>query len=115
MMYLGMNRNDGQAISEIEHIRQSVSDILITPVGSRVMRRDYGSQLSTLIDQPQNPGLNLQMMAAIYGAVLRWETRISLTAINLASSVNGEMVVDLVGNRTDTAGRIQFSLPVRGQ
>nr|WP_308530318.1 GPW/gp25 family protein [uncultured Serratia sp.]DAL85537.1 MAG TPA: baseplate assembly protein [Caudoviricetes sp.] len=115
MMYIGMNRNNGMAIAEIDHIRQSVSDILITPVGSRVMRRDYGSQLSTLIDQPQKPALKLQMMAAVYGAVLRWETRISLTAVNITSDADGKMVVDLVGNRTDTAGRIQFSLPVRGQ
>ncbi|WP_416261796.1 GPW/gp25 family protein [Gibbsiella quercinecans] len=115
MMYLGMNRNTGQAISDIEHIRQSVSDILVTPAGSRLMRRDYGSQLSTLIDQPQNPALKLQMMAAIYGAVLRWEDRITLTAINMSMDANGKMIVDLTGSRTDTAERIQFSLPVRGQ
>ncbi|RZA92967.1 hypothetical protein EVY19_18935, partial [Escherichia coli] len=29
--------------------------ILRTPVGSRVMRRDYGSLLASMIDQPQTP------------------------------------------------------------
>ena len=38
--YLGMNAHTGLAISEVEHIRQSVRDILVTPVGSRVMRRE---------------------------------------------------------------------------
>ena len=46
--YLGMNSQTGLSISEVEHIRQSVRDILVTPVGSRVMRREYGSLLSAL-------------------------------------------------------------------
>ena len=49
--YLGMNSQTGLSIAEVEHIRQSVRDILVTPVGSRVMRREYGSLLSALIDQ----------------------------------------------------------------
>ena len=52
--YLGMNSQTGLSISEVEHIRQSVRDILVTPVGSRVMRREYGSLLSQMIDQPQS-------------------------------------------------------------
>ncbi len=48
--YLGMNSHTGLSISEADHIRQSVRDILLTPVGSRVMRREYGSLLSALID-----------------------------------------------------------------
>ncbi|ELY5272404.1 baseplate assembly protein, partial [Yersinia enterocolitica] len=51
--YLGMSRNAGQTITDADHISQSIADILITPVGSRVMRRAYGSLLSELIDQPQ--------------------------------------------------------------
>lgn len=70
--YLGMNSQTGLSISEVEHIRQSVRDILVTPVGSRVMRREYGSLLSALIDQPQTPALRLQIMAACYSAIQRW-------------------------------------------
>lgn len=44
--YLGMNRGSGRTVTDLEHIRQSVSDILITPIGSRTMRRSYGSLLS---------------------------------------------------------------------
>ncbi|MET1433167.1 GPW/gp25 family protein, partial [Yersinia enterocolitica] len=74
--YLGMNRHAGQTITDSDHISQSIADILITPVGSRVMRRTYGSLLSELIDQPQNPALRLQIMAASYSAILRWEPRV---------------------------------------
>lgn len=54
MNWLGMNAATGRAVSATDHIVQSVRDILITPVGSRVMRRDYGSELFYLIDHPQH-------------------------------------------------------------
>jgi len=112
--YIGMNRNSGLSIGDIDHIRQSISDILTTPQGSRVMRRDYGSLLSTLIDQPQNPALRLKMMAAVYGAVMRWEPRVTLNAINISTSINGSMIVDLSGSHTDSNNPLNLSMSVRG-
>ncbi len=53
--YIGMSRSTGQALTDTDHIRQSIGDILRTPIGSRVMRRNYGSLLSAMIDQPQTP------------------------------------------------------------
>ncbi|MCS3425874.1 phage baseplate assembly protein W [Rahnella sp. BIGb0603] len=110
--YLGMNKNSGTAIEDFDHIRQSVSDILNTPAGSRVMRRNYGSLLSSLIDQPQNDALRLQMMAICYTALLHWEPRISLSAITFDTSYTGKMVVELTGNRSDTATDFSLNIPV---
>lgn len=101
MMYLGMNRDTGEAITDIDHIRQSMRDILITPEGSRIARRDYGSLLSMLIDQPQNSVTRLQVMAAVYVAISRWEPRVRLSTVNLTSGFDGSMVVDLTGQRAD--------------
>ncbi|EAX4619798.1 baseplate assembly protein [Salmonella enterica subsp. arizonae] len=100
--YMGMNRNTGLGISDSEHISQSMRDILLTPVGSRVMRREYGSLLSALIDMPQNPALRLQIMVACYSAIQKWEPRIRLTSINFERGDTGEMYVDITGMRTDT-------------
>ncbi|CAH6262510.1 GPW/gp25 family protein [Pantoea agglomerans] len=61
-----MERETGGTLTDLDHIRQSVRDILLTHVGTRVMRRQYGSLLSALIDQPQNKALNLQIMSASY-------------------------------------------------
>lgn len=102
-MYYGMNSATGKAITDIEHLRQSVRDILITPQGSRIARREYGSLLSALIDQPQNPALRLQMMSAVYVALMRWEPRLTLDAITINTGFDGSMVVDLTGRRTDGA------------
>ncbi len=64
-LYSGMNNTSGKVITDIDHLRQSVRDILLTPQGSRIARREYGSLLSSLIDQPQNPALRLQVMSAV--------------------------------------------------
>jgi len=101
MMYLGMNRDTGEAITDIEHIRQSVRDILITPEGSRIARRDYGSMLSAMIDWPQNDATKLQVMAATYTALSRWEPRIRLASVNITRNADGSMQVDLSGQRAD--------------
>lgn len=110
--YLGIDRNSGLAIEDLDHIRQSVSDILNTPVGSRVMRRNYGSLLSELIDQPQNGALRLQMMAVCYTALLQWEPRVSLTAITFDTGYDGKMVIELTGSRNDTATDFSLNIPV---
>ncbi|MDN6448272.1 MAG: baseplate assembly protein, partial [Enterobacterales bacterium] len=34
--YSGMDRNDGRQLIDTDHIRQSIRDILITPIGTRV-------------------------------------------------------------------------------
>ena len=57
-----MNHATGVAVDDADHIRQSVRDILTTPLGSRLMRRDYGSEIFALIDQPQNDVIRLQRL-----------------------------------------------------
>lgn len=76
-------------------------DILITPEGSRITRRDYGSLLSVLIDQPQNDVIRLRLMAAVYVAISRREPRVRLSTVNLTSDFYGSMVVELTGQQDD--------------
>ncbi|AYL76661.1 GPW/gp25 family protein [Salmonella enterica] len=102
-LYIGMSRNDGQAIADTDHLRQSVRDILLTPQGSRLARREYGSLLSALIDQPQNPALRLQIMSAIYVALNRWEPRLTLDSITINGNFDGSMVVELTGHSNNGA------------
>ncbi|UMT46982.1 baseplate assembly protein [Escherichia coli] len=105
--YLGMNRSDGLTVTDLEHISQSIGDILRTPVGSRVMRRDYGSLLASMIDQPQTPALELQIKVACYMAVLKWEPRVTLSSVTTARSFDGRMTVTLTGQHNDTASHFR--------
>jgi phage baseplate assembly protein W len=60
----GMSRITGAAVGGFDHLRQSIQDILSTPVGTRVHRRDYGSDLPRLVDRPMNATLASDMVAA---------------------------------------------------
>ncbi|MEQ1965793.1 GPW/gp25 family protein [Xenorhabdus nematophila] len=113
MKFTGMDCNSGRILSESNHIRQSIADILITPIGSRVMRREYGSLLPNLIDQPQNPALRLKIMSACYMALLRWEPRIRLQTINYLRSGQGELSVEISGVNVQNDTPFSLSIPVR--
>lgn len=81
MTALGLNMTTGRAVGGLDHLRQSVRDILTTPPGSRVMRRDYGSDLFELIDRNLD-GLTLaQIYAATIDALRKWEPRIRVTRV----------------------------------
>ncbi|MCA7001644.1 MULTISPECIES: GPW/gp25 family protein [Dickeya] len=97
-----MNTRTGAAIADVEHIRQSIIDILTTPEGSRLMRRDYGSRLFSLIDQPFNEVLRLRMISAVYSALMRWEPRIVPTRIELGVPAAGRATMTIAGRRTDS-------------
>jgi len=70
-----MNINDGKDISEINHLKQSISNILTTPIGSRIMRRDYGSNLFNKIDHPVNGELIAGIYLYIVESLFIWEPR----------------------------------------
>ena len=77
----GINNQTGKNMPRAEHIRQSIADILFTPIGTRICREDYGSMLPELIDHPQNGAMNLRLAAASYMAIMHWEPRIIVQRI----------------------------------
>ncbi len=81
MSFTGLDMRNGRAVDGLDHLRQSVRDILITPVGSRVMRRDYGSDLMDLIDQNLTPLTLAQIYATSVDALRKWEPRLRVTRI----------------------------------
>lgn len=98
-----MNRHTGRALGDLEHLRQSIADILTTPIGSRIMRRDYGSLVPQLIDQPDNEATHIRLYAAIASALMKWEPRLRLASIRFERTVDhpGRVEVTLTGTRTD--------------
>ncbi len=77
----GTDAATGKRLSGIAHLRQSVVDILTTPIGSRVMRRDYGSRLPRLVDRPLNPDGLVELYAATAEALAKWEPRLELQRV----------------------------------
>lgn len=83
-----MNITTGVAISGIAHLRQSIADILGTPLGSRVMLRSYGSRLFELNDAAMNRVGVMDVMIATAEALRAWEPRLQLSkvAVNEATA-----------------------------
>ncbi|MBI6603946.1 MULTISPECIES: GPW/gp25 family protein [Pseudomonas] len=109
-----MNRQTGGAIGEREHISQSVTDILSTRIGTRVMRREYGSLLPELMDHPFNDVTRLRVYAAAVMALMRWETRISLSRVQfVGANMQGQASIDLEGSVVDTNEPLSLSVPLQ--
>lgn len=97
-----MNKITGTKITdETEHIRQSVADILLTQIGSRIQRREYGSYIPLLIDRPINPVLLLQLSGAAVMALKKWEPRLQVTAFKPKVS-DGAITATLIANQINT-------------
>jgi phage baseplate assembly protein W len=80
---IGMDIDTGEPITGVEHLKQSIRDILTTPVGSRVMRRDYGSNLMTLLDRPMNSQLAVDVQIAVSMALSLQEPRLQLNRVTV--------------------------------
>lgn len=110
----GMSRMDGVAIDGLDDIKQSVADILGTPIGTRVGRREYGSLLPDLIDQPMTGPNILRLYAASALAISRWEDRLRLRRVTLSGGARpGAATLTIEADRTDTApanARTRFAL-----
>ncbi|TCS94133.1 hypothetical protein EDC36_12055 [Tepidimonas ignava] len=91
----GLSARDGRAIDGIDHLRQSIVDILTTYPGERIMRPEYGSRLRDLIDRP----VNAQWLAGLYFevafAIQRWEPRVKVQRVAARMDTPGHVTLDL--------------------
>lgn len=102
---IGMDRATGKPLTGADHIRQSIEDILGTPKGTRVGRRDYGSDLPELLDQPFNITTRMRVIAAAVDALGRQEERISISRIAMETGDEpGTATLIVAGTRTDING-----------
>ncbi|MGB5957703.1 GPW/gp25 family protein [Pseudomonas sp.] len=94
---IGMDRRTGQPLAGQEHLRQSIGDILTTPVGSRRMRPEYGSNLRRYVDLPVNEGWKSAVQAEVARALGRWEPRLKLERVRVVAVVGGQITLSLSG------------------
>lgn len=110
----GMCRETGRLLSGVNHLKQSIADIVCTLIGRRVMRRQYGSRLFERIDQPQNSLTRLGMIADIAEALDKWEPRFSLRRVKLAASTqqqsNGQLFCNIIGDYLGSEVSLEFAL-----
>ena len=94
---IGMSRTNGTAMALPEHLAQSIGDILSTPIGSRVLRRSYGSDLPRLIDAPMNGETAIDLYMATAEALDLWEPRFKLRQVAVEQVTSGRLHLTLTG------------------
>ena len=94
----GMHRDTGKLISDKKHLRQSIGIILTTPIGSRVMRPGFGSELPSLVAAPMTANTDLRIYAAVLDALNRWEPRLITENVQIVNrTADGELELKLTG------------------
>lgn len=110
---IGMNATTGRALSGVDHLYQSIAQILTTPRGSRLQRRTFGSDLFDLVDAPSNLATRLRVYAAIATALMRQEPRLQLHRVDLAEiTSSGSAVFEIEGVADATGAAIATRVPV---
>ncbi|WP_372941428.1 GPW/gp25 family protein [Shewanella sp.] len=97
-----MNKNTGRQITDAEHINQSVTDIITTPVGTRVMRRNYGSFVPRLIDSPQNNVTRMRLISSTIIALTEFEPRIRVRKVEIYVDDAGKTLMNIDADRADS-------------
>ena len=100
MARVGMDRETGQQIEGIDHLSQSIGDILTTPFVTRVMRLKYGSALPDVIDAPQNSEAAIRAFLAVAEALDAWEPDFALERIATIAAEAGKTEIELTGKVT---------------
>ncbi|MBB4835467.1 GPW/gp25 family protein [Acinetobacter schindleri] len=107
-----MSRETGQQLTEIEHIKQSLADLISTPIGSRLMRRRYGTKLANLLDQPTSEALFLKCCSTIYTAILLWEPRVEISRLYVSEVNQGKTVLNLEGTIVQSGESLNMNIPL---
>lgn len=93
----GMNAAVGDGLGGLDHLRQSIRDILTTRIGTRVMREDYGSDVPNLVDRPMTPAFTVDVIAATAVALDRWEPRFRLEKTTIERVEPGRVWLQVQG------------------
>lgn len=107
----GINAVTGEVLSDWPHVRQSIRKILMTPRGSRVMRRTFGSDLPDLADLKMTRRNILAIYSAAASAILEWEPRFRMSSGRVTQArADGALSLDIFGTYYPRGHRGDYSI-----
>jgi uncharacterized protein len=80
-MRTGIDRETGELLQGWDHCVQSIGVILTTRIGTRVMRRAFGSEVRALQDRNPDPRTAIVVFVAMAAALRQWEPGFRLTRV----------------------------------
>lgn len=100
----GIDRDTGKVITGWPHVVKSLTCLFTTAIGSRVMRRTFGSAVPAMLGRSISPALILRFKTAIIIACELWEPRYKVVIIDTVEVENttdklrrGNMALRIVG------------------
>lgn len=111
----GMNEYTGARLTESDHVRQCIRTILLTPIGTRLMRREFGSLIPDLLGYPLNQATLLRLYSVTAAAIMKWEKRVTVKSMRLNIATDGSAVFDVeyVFNGDAFSASAPFSVPLQ--
>lgn len=77
-----------------EKLKENIIHILLTNIGERVMRRDYGGGIRQLVHDPNNDALRAIVQHQISKSIGQWEPRVLLEDIGIIQQ-EGTLIAEL--------------------
>lgn len=108
----GISTITGRMLARREHIGQSIADIISTPIGTRLMRRNYGSFLPQLVDHPATAANRLRLIAATAQAIMKWEPRTRVLRVTVGFNAQGKCELSIVRRDTNSADSVALKVTV---
>lgn len=94
----GISAVTGRLATDWDHTQQSIDKIIRTAIGSRIMRRQFGSELQDLIDAKLVRKNVLAVYSAVAAAIVKWEPRYRMLSGSIASaSADGNLALTITG------------------
>lgn len=94
----GLNAATGAALSDWPNVQQAITKILTTRIGTRVMRRTFGSDLPDMIDRKMTAQNVLLVYSAAAAAIEKWEPRFRMLVGSVEElNAAGQVVLNLHG------------------
>lgn len=77
-----------------EKLKENLIHILLTGVGERVMRRDYGGGIRQLVHDPNDDALRAVVQHQIAKSIGQWEPRVLLQSVTVTQQ-NGTLITEI--------------------
>ena len=100
-------------VSDLEDICQSLTILLDTSLGERVMQPKYGANLDNMVFEPINSATLAQIDDVVRTAIVYHEPRIRLIELNMSTKLQNEGIlpINIVFEVRSTHSRFNFVYP----
>ncbi|MCF1457746.1 MAG: baseplate assembly protein W [Shewanella sp.] len=110
-MKSGMNAQTGEVLTGIPYLRQRLKDVILTPLGSVVGRRDFGSRLFQMVDHNVDAGFQMDAYIRLAEAINNPANGLDdfrLSEMRMARMAPGHIEISLSGVYLPTGQAIDF-------